>query len=219
MSDRGFWIEPAVFQPAECDALIDTLSGLSRSRAGVRHLMSNPVVAAAANDPRMLAIAGRGIGESAIPFRATLFEKTGEKNWLIAWHQDTGLPLETKFDATGWGPWSQKSGVIYSHAPAWALARVIALRLHLDESNERNGPLRVIPDSHRSGLLSDAEAVALANASLDAVCPSGKGGVVAMRPLTIHASSKALSSEPRRVLHLEYADDLQLAAGIRLRIV
>jgi hypothetical protein len=218
VSDRGFWIEPAVFQPAECDALIDTLSGLSRSRAGVRHLMSNPVVAAAANDTRMLPIARRGIGKTAVPFRATLFEKTGAKNWLIAWHQDTALPLESKFDAAGWGPWSEKGGVLYAHAPSWALSRVIALRLHLDASTSENGPLRVIPDSHRAGILSDDEVLKQANESESEVCPVGRGGVLAMRPLLIHSSSKAVLGNPRRVLHIEYADSLELSPGVRLAI-
>jgi hypothetical protein len=39
-----------------------------------------------------------------------------------------------------------------------------------------------------------------------------------MRPLLIHASSKVLSDEPRRVLHIEYADSLDLADGIRLAL-
>jgi hypothetical protein len=39
-----------------------------------------------------------------------------------------------------------------------------------------------------------------------------------MRPLLIHASSKARNNEPRRVLHIEYADSLDLAPGIRLAI-
>jgi len=145
MHDAGFWIEPSVISEEECDRLTAALSGAKRSRAGIRHLMSHPAVAAIANDSRLIAIAQKAVGPGAVPFRATLFEKTGDKNWLIAWHQDTALPLETKFDAPGWGPWSEKDGVIYAHAPASALERVIALRLHLDVSTTANGPLRVVP--------------------------------------------------------------------------
>jgi hypothetical protein len=39
-----------------------------------------------------------------------------------------------------------------------------------------------------------------------------------MRPLLIHASSKAISDSPRRVLHIEYVDSLDIAPGIRLAI-
>jgi len=167
----------------------------------------------------MLAIARTAVGSTAVPFRATLFEKSGEKNWLIAWHQDTASPLTAKFDAPGWGPWSEKAGAIYAHAPAWALSRVLALRFHLDASNERNGPLRVIPGSHLGSVFTDEQVLRITQEIDEVVCPVPRGGVLAMRPLLIHASSKATSNEPRRVLHIEYADSLELAPAIRLAVV
>jgi hypothetical protein len=39
-----------------------------------------------------------------------------------------------------------------------------------------------------------------------------------MRPLLVHSSSKARGAGPRRVLHIEYADALDLGAGLRLAI-
>ena len=49
---------------------------------------------------------------------------------------------------------------------------------------------------------------------VDCVAPSG--GVVAMRPLTLHASSKSADDRPRRVLHIEYAASMELGGGIEL---
>jgi hypothetical protein len=51
-----------------------------------------------------------------------------------------------------------------------------------------------------------------------AECVVGRGGVVAMSPLLIHASSKAENDQPRRVLHIEYAASLEIDRGIRLAI-
>src|SRR6202522_1962331 len=65
------------------------------------------------------------LGRGATLFRATLFEKTTRTNWLIPWHQDTALPLASRFDAPGWGPWYEKAQALHAHAPAWALSRVI----------------------------------------------------------------------------------------------
>jgi hypothetical protein len=45
------------------------------------------------------------------------------------------------------------------------------------------------------------------------------GGVVVMRPLIVHASSKAVSDRPRRVLHIEYAESLDIGSGLRLAVV
>jgi ectoine hydroxylase-related dioxygenase (phytanoyl-CoA dioxygenase family) len=166
----------------------------------------------------MIAIAQRALGEDAVPFRATLFEKSPEANWLVVWHQDTALPVAARFDTEDWGPWSEKSGVLYAHAPYWALGRVIALRLHLDASTKDNGPLRVVPGSHLLGVLSDDEVYEHAKTGDSFECLVGRGGVLVMRPLLIHSSSKAISAEPRRVLHIEYADTLDLAPGIRLAV-
>jgi len=71
-----------------------------------------------------------------------------QTNWLIPWHQDTALPLTARHNSLGWSSWPEKEGVRYAHAPAWALARFIALRVHLDASEAENGPLRVPPASH-----------------------------------------------------------------------
>jgi ectoine hydroxylase-related dioxygenase (phytanoyl-CoA dioxygenase family) len=220
MSDPGFWSEENVLSNDECDRLLETLSDRSvkRGRAGARHLMSHRTAATLASSPRLLGLARRALGGRAVPYRATLFEKSGAANWLVTWHQDTALPLEVAFDAPGWGPWSRKAGITYAHAPGWALSRILALRIHLDASKSDNGPLKVVPGSHTAGVMTDEEVSALAKAQRQVECLVGRGGVLAMRPLLIHASSKAKSGEPRRVLHIEYAESLDLAPGIRLTL-
>jgi hypothetical protein len=45
-----------------------------------------------------------------------------------------------------------------------------------------------------------------------------KGGILAMRPLIVHASSKSHSTAPRRVLHVEYAISFAIADGLELAI-
>jgi hypothetical protein len=149
-------------------------------------------------------------------FRATLFDKSLSANWLVAWHQDTALPLQQRIDVPGWGPWTTKAGVLHAIAPASALEEVIALRLHIDDSTSENGPLRVLPGTHADGVLSDARVTELAN-QIDAVeCVVSAGGIIAMRPLIVHASSKARSAQPRRVIHIEYASSLGLGSGLQL---
>jgi hypothetical protein len=219
-SDLGFWTEQGVFTREECDRLMESVcrSDLPRSRAGARHLMADPVVRELAHDPRLVETARAGLGGSALPFRATLFEKSGRSNWLVVWHQDTALPLASRFDSAEWGPWSEKGGILYAHAPTWALARVLALRVHLDDSAEENGPLQVIPGSHVLGVLSDDEVFRIAHERKSHACVVKRGGVLAMRPLLIHSSSKSREAAPRRVLHIEYADAFDLAPGIRLAV-
>jgi hypothetical protein len=216
----GFYIDDQVLSSDECNLLIDVLSKScgKGNRAGIRNLMTNPAVCSLAHDVRLRSLASRFVGPTAVPYRATLFEKSGRANWLVIWHQDTVLPLELRFDSKKWGPWSSKAGVLYAHAPTWALARVIALRIHLDASTELNGPLRVIPCSHSLGVLSEQDVIKRARDSEQINCLVPQGGVIAMRPLLIHASSKVNADLPRRVLHIEYIDSLDLGDEIRIAI-
>jgi ectoine hydroxylase-related dioxygenase (phytanoyl-CoA dioxygenase family) len=219
--EEGYGIIPGVFGGRAIAALTSALEKEShrRSKAGIRHLMSVPEVAEIASIKEMISLAKEVLGESAVPFRATLFDKSSVANWLVAWHQDTALPIRERREVSGWGPWSVKEGVVYAHAPKEALERVVALRLHLDDLDDSdldNGPLRVLPGTQKLGLLTDEEIHRLAESIKPIDCPVAAGGVIVMRPLIIHASSKVASNRPRRVLHVEYAESTRICAELEL---
>ena len=219
--DQGYYIFERVFERSEMGRALRGLSSarLERTRAGARHVLHVPVVRALAADSRLMRIAAQFVGQTAVPFRATLFDKSPGANWLVVWHQDLALPLRQRIEDRQWGPWSSKAGVLYAHAPAWALEQVVALRVSLDDSRHTNGPLRVLPNTHAGGVLSDDEIEQLARTTTAVNCVVDAGGVVAMRPLTIHASSKSIDGQSRRVLHIEYAATFNLAPSIELAIV
>ena len=208
---QGFTIVEAVLDGTEVAELARALetSDLDWSLgAGARDLMNHRAVSAVAVDPRLFAIARRFLGASAVPYKATLFDKSPARNWLVTWHQDTALPL---WNAAifRWGPWSIKSGITYAHAPATALSRVVALRLHFDDSREKRAAAGASWNA-ALGVLSDADTARLVREIPPVDCFVPSGGIVAMRPLILHASSKAEADPPRRVLHIEYVDSLDL---------
>lgn len=209
-----------VFSHEIIDRLVQQIDPFStkRSRAGVRHAMSVPCIQGLARHPKMTELAKEILGRNAFPYRATLFVKSQAANWLVVWHQDTALPLRGRQQRAGWGPWSVKEGVDYAHAPARVLSQVLTLRVSLDQSTAENGPLRVLPGTHQLGVLSDEGIHELSTRVLavDCVCP--KGGVVAMRPLVVHGSSKSTTPSSRRVLHIEYAASERIAEPMRLAI-
>jgi len=221
METDGCAICPDVLSARELIPLIVGLADLAshKTRAGIRHVLNHPAVNAIARDSRLLTIAQEILGDSAFPFRATLFDKSPESNWLITWHQDTALPLAEKHETPGWGPWSVKDDVTYAHAPADALEQVVALRLHLDDSTAENGPLRVVPGTHLLCVLSDDQVEREVAGRQSDECMVAKGGIIAMRPLIIHASSKSQSAAPRRVLHIEYASRRNIADNLQLALV
>jgi len=180
--------------------------------------MRSPAVAEISGRGPLLEMAREILGRSAFPFRATLFDKSPTANWLVVWHQDTALPLRERRETSGWGPWSVKEGVNYAHAPARALEQVVALRVHLDDSTSENGPLRVLPGTHTLGVLTDEQIHDLSEKVGEVECLVPRGGVLAMRPLIVHASSKSRMEVPRRVLHIEYAASDCVAESLRLAV-
>lgn len=85
-----------------------------------------------------------------------------------------------------------------------------------DDSFAKNGPSRVLPGTHAMGVLNDdtLHDLSIQIAPVDCLVP--QEGVLVMRPLVIHASSKSRSGTRRRVLHIEYAACARFAEGLEL---
>jgi ectoine hydroxylase-related dioxygenase (phytanoyl-CoA dioxygenase family) len=88
------------------------------------------------------------------------------------------------------------------------------VRIHLDDADETNGALRVLPGSHRLGRLSAERIQELRPKEAEHLCTACACDALLMRPLLLHASSRSTSDRHRRVLHIEYAafslpDELQ----------
>src|ERR1700676_678825 len=153
IDEDGFAILPGLFSHESLDRLLNEINELAprRSRAGVRHALGLAPIAELARSSQMVKLARQVLGPEAFPFRATLFDKSPGANWLVVWHQDTALPLRSRLEVAGWGPWSVKEGIHYAHAPTNALNEVVALRVSFDDSTVENGSLRFLPRTHTMG--------------------------------------------------------------------
>jgi ectoine hydroxylase-related dioxygenase (phytanoyl-CoA dioxygenase family) len=147
------------------------------------------------------------LGSDAFPVQAIFFDKPPQANWKVPWHQDLTIPVREWIDVPGFGPWSVKAGVPHVQPPVDLLERMLIVRLHLDASTEENGPLRVIPGSHRHGRLPHSEIQHWQERGGETACLVPRSGALLMRPLLLHASSAARVPAHRRVIHLEYAAD------------
>lgn len=171
---------------------------------GIRNLLEIcPAVRRLATLPAVRQFATAVLGAEAFAVRAILFDKAPDANWSLFWHQDNVVSVKERRDAPGFVGWSQKAGVWQVQPPAAVLARMVAVRVHLDDSHGDNGPLRVLPGSHLGGWIDDLDEWKVRVAEV--TCIVGSGGVVAMCPLTLHASGQSTSTQRRRVIHIEYA--------------
>lgn len=139
--------------------------------------------------------------------RAIYFNKTENANWKVPWHQDLTIAVRERIDISGFYPWTRKADVWHVQPPINILENMVALRFHLDDANESNGALKVIPGSHRAGRLAADEIRYTRLATETGVCRVKKGDCLVMRPLLLHSSSAGLNPRQRRVIHFEFSAD------------
>ena len=202
----GYALADIVLTDSQCAHIASSLPTLGGGgHGGVRNLIGHPTVMSLLGHERIGKYLWSVIGRDLVAVKATLFDKTNEANWRVQWHQDRTIAVKEQLDVSGYGRWSTKAGTLHVEAPDQVLAQMVALRIHLDECGPENGPLRVIPGSHRHGKLAgDAIQKMVAGGNIvELYVP--QGGFLLMRPLLLHASSPATVPMHRRVLHLEFA--------------
>ena len=218
----GFAVVPGVLDEAEVDALAAAIDGAEV--AGLRRegrlygmrdaLRAVPEVGRASRSGPLLELARAVVGPGAFPVRALLFDKSPGANWGVAPHQDLTIAVQDRVETPGYGPWTVRAGIVHVRPPVDVLAAMVTIRVHLDDSGPDNGPLRIVPGSHLGGRLDDDATRGWLDRRGMVDCPVGRGGVLLMRPLVIHASSPANRPGRRRVVHVEYAAG-PLAGGLQ----
>lgn len=207
----GFAVVPDALGAAEIEDLKGAVDQMVRAaedsaRGGVRDLFRVlPAARELAALPGVRRWPAAVLGPACFAVRAILFDKTAESNWKVAWHQDLAIAVRERRELAGWGPWSVKAGVPHVQPPTAVLENMLTVRIHLDACDEENGPLRVLPGSHRDGKLSPSAIEEWKQRTRPVEIRCAAGALLLMHPLTLHASSASTRPAHRRVIHLEYA--------------
>lgn len=200
--EHGFATIHPVLHPTECAAVGDRVARGTSASGGTRSLLQQDWCRDLAQRLRQHPALAPALAADMVAVQCTYFEKSASRNWLVPVHQDLSIPVAHRVaDQPDLGPWSEKEGVLFVQPPVNVLEQLVAVRVHLDACTADDGPLRVIPGSHRGGKLDAQAAVAARQAQPEQVCTVAQGGAVLMRPLLLHASSKSTGTSRRRVLH------------------
>jgi Phytanoyl-CoA dioxygenase (PhyH) len=185
-AEQGVAIFEYVLTPDDLKAMDAAFPDLAPRTAGARSAAFSPEAQAwLANHDSLNELASRLLETPGRLSRIQAFDKSASANWFVPWHQDRAED-------------GNERAVVQ-------LERTVALRIHLDDCDENNGPLEVIPGSHTAGRL-DAESIAARTAvAASMLCLTVRGDIVAMRPLLIHRSQRARVPAARRVIHLEFS--------------
>jgi len=214
ISQVGFQIVKSLVEHSECDLIAEELTPLFEQQqksargkiGGLRNLLRpGSRVSKFAASAKVIELLENVTGLPVFPVRAIFFDKNSDANWLVPWHQDLAIAVAGRIETAGFTGWSIKDETWHVHPPREILEGMVTVRLHLDDCDASNGPLKILTGTHRYGKLGASDISKLAAGSDPVVCELSKGDVLLMRPLILHASSPAENPKHRRVLHIEYA--------------
>ena len=124
------------------------------------------------------------------------------------------IAVEFKIDVAGYGPWSLKEEIVHVQPPIELLNNMVTVRIHLDETPESNGALRVVPKTHDFGKIPSNDIKFQVGESA-VTCECHAGDVLLMSPLILHSSARSKVPKRRRVVHFEFASLSDLDPQLR----
>lgn len=217
LEQNGYAVIEPVLDSSDVDVLLGALGEVQSGKAalerngavyGVRDLLRQaPGLAGFVQTHAVQNLVSSLLGPRGKMVRAIYFDKTPEANWKVAWHQDCTIAVKERADISGFELWTTKAGIQHVRPPTELLERMVTLRFHLDDCDETNGALKVITGSHLHGRLPESEIAGMVQRTPHVTCNVAKGGVLAMKPLILHASSAGSQPVHRRVLHFEFSAD------------
>lgn len=223
----GFSVRDKIYSKQEIDSLIKCIEFVQNSNSdnfrqskdlyAIRNLLQEiPKVLNLVLNANFKNLLSEYFGEKYFPVKGIYFDKPPLSTWFVNWHQDLTISVDRKENVPGFTNWTMKAGQQAVQPSVEYLKNILTARIHLDDTDEMNGGLHVIPQSHTRGIIEDAQIKVIREQQASEVCKVKAGGIMFMKPLTLHASYKSLTGNHRRVLHIEFASK-ELPAGLKWR--
>lgn len=210
----GFATIPGVFNTTEVEAILEAIDQADHSNPTFRKtsdlfairqfLKEVPAVQPMVFTQQLHTLIESLFGAGYFVVKSIYFDKPEQSNWFVAYHQDLTISVDKKAALPGFGPWTVKQNQFAVQPPLDILERNFTIRIHLDDTDKHNGALKVVPGSHAKGVYRP-ETIDWSKET-EAICEVPKGGIMIMRPLLLHASSRTTNQARRRVIHIEFSN-------------
>lgn len=213
IGEFGYSIIDKIFEEDEIVKIVMAIESANSERTTFRKtddlfairqfLKEVPEVVPILFNENLKAVINQLFGQQYFVVKSIYFDKPESSNWFVAYHQDLTISVNERHEIAGFGPWTVKQGQFGVQPPLEILTQNFTIRIHLDDTDKGNGALRVIPGSHKKGIYRP-EDIDWSKES-EQTCDVPKGGIMIMRPLLLHASSRSTDERRRRVIHIEFA--------------
>lgn len=212
--ENGFTVINTIFSTEEINRIIHVLDNIDTSKETFRKsedlfairqfLKEIPEVTDLIFNENIKTIIKEIFGEKYVAVKSIYFDKPEKSNWYVAYHQDLTISVDKKLNLPNFGPWTTKQNQFAVQPPLPFLENMYTIRIHLDDTDEHNGALKVVPKSHAKGIYRP-ETIDW-TVETEEICSVEKGGIMIMKPLTLHGSNRTTNGKKRRVIHIEFSD-------------
>jgi ectoine hydroxylase-related dioxygenase (phytanoyl-CoA dioxygenase family) len=212
--ENGFTIFRDIFSEDEIENIIEVIQNIDTSKETFRKsedlfairqfLKEIPEINELIFNDKIKAVIKEIFGEKYFVVKSIYFDKPEKSNWYVAYHQDLTISVDRKLPLENFGPWTTKQNQFAVQPPLNILENIFTIRIHLDNTNENNGALKVVPRSHAKGIYRP-ETIDW-NMETEEICSVEKGGIMIMKPLLLHGSNRTTNGNKRRVIHIEFSD-------------
>jgi ectoine hydroxylase-related dioxygenase (phytanoyl-CoA dioxygenase family) len=214
IAENGYTTIEKVYSQKETEKIIaaidlaDQTKDTFRKSADVfairQFLKEIPEVTGLVFNQNLLRIISELFGDDYFVVKSIYFDKPETSNWYVSYHQDLTISVDRKMEIENYGPWTTKQNQFAVQPPIDILENIFTIRIHLDDTDENNGALKVIPKSHLQKIYRP-ETIDW-SVETETTCSVPKGGIMIMKPLLLHSSSRTTNHQKRRVIHIEFSN-------------
>lgn len=214
LCEKGFTTFSGIFSDTEIDQMCSAINSTDSSKPTFRKsddlfavrqfLKEIPEIHKLVFTDKFKTIIKTLLGDNYFLVKSIYFDKPEKSNWFVSYHQDLTISVDKRTNHADYGPWTVRQGQFAVQPPLDILQSIFTIRIHLDDTDENNGALKVVPGSHLKGIYRP-ETIDWSKES-ETVCSVPKGGIMLMRPLLLHSSGRTTNSIQRRVIHLELSN-------------
>lgn len=212
LKTEGFAIIESIYSNAEVAQILNLIGNTDKSNDTFRKssdlfairqfLREIPQIKHLVFNDKLQKIISNFFGNDFFVVKSIYFDKPAKSNWYVPYHQDLTISVNKKIvGLENYTSWTTKQNQFAVQPPLQILENIFTVRIHLDETNEYNGALKVIPKSHLRGICSASDF-----REEEVVCNVKMGGIMIMKPLLLHSSGKTSNEKNRRVIHIEFSN-------------
>jgi len=212
--NKGFSIVDGIYNDLEIESILNSISNADQTNStfrksvdlfAIRQVVKEiPGILPIVFNENLKNLISNIFGNDYFIVKSIYFDKPENSNWYVAYHQDLTISVDKKEEIENFVNWTKKQNQFAVQPPISVLENIVTLRIHFDETNSENGALKVIENSHSKGIYRP-ETINWENEK-EVTCNVNKGGVMLMKPLLLHSSSRTTNSKKRRVIHIELSN-------------